>query len=281
MKHEMVLGTIKELKAHAEMMRKFPEMVHADPNQVSVEPGKTGELVWQFTKAGTFDFACLVPGHFEAGMVGKSSGRPLKCARQERHRVGRGAPARCIRGPAAARSCPKCGMALEPVVPSAATRRMGLPHAPGNRPGCAGRLPEVRDGAGAPDGAADERRIRTRRHEPTFLGQRRAHDSPCGGCHGGASAGASACADRHHVDAGLAATGPCHARRPVGRLALLRARLAVGGQPQPEHVHPDRARRRRRVSVQPGRKAVSRVLPGFLPLEGGEVPSTSRPRPSS
>ena len=70
-KHEMVIGTIKELKEHAEMMRKFPEMKHADPNQVSVEPGKTGELVWRFTRAGTFDFACLVPGHFEAGMVGK------------------------------------------------------------------------------------------------------------------------------------------------------------------------------------------------------------------
>jgi uncharacterized cupredoxin-like copper-binding protein len=71
LKHEMVLGTIKELKEHAELMRKFPEMEHADPNQVNVDPGMTGELVWQFTKAGTFDFACLVPGHFEAGMVGK------------------------------------------------------------------------------------------------------------------------------------------------------------------------------------------------------------------
>ncbi len=71
MKHEMVLGTIKELKEHAGLMRKFPEMEHADPNQVSVEPGMTGGLVWQFTRAGTFDFACLVPGHFEAGMVGK------------------------------------------------------------------------------------------------------------------------------------------------------------------------------------------------------------------
>jgi len=70
-KHEMVLGTIEELKAHAELMRKFPEMEHADPNQVSVEPGKTGELIWQFTNAGTFDFACLEPGHYEAGMVGK------------------------------------------------------------------------------------------------------------------------------------------------------------------------------------------------------------------
>jgi uncharacterized cupredoxin-like copper-binding protein len=71
LKHEMVLGTIEELKKHAESMRKFPEMEHADPNQVTVDPGKTGELVWQFTKAGTFDFACLVPGHFEAGMFGK------------------------------------------------------------------------------------------------------------------------------------------------------------------------------------------------------------------
>ena len=71
LKHEMVLGTIKELREHAEMMRKFPVMEHADPNQVSVDPGMTGELVWQFTRAGTFDFACLVPGHFEAGMVGK------------------------------------------------------------------------------------------------------------------------------------------------------------------------------------------------------------------
>lgn len=70
-KHEMVLGTIKELKEHAALMRKFPEMEHADPNQISVGPGETGELIWQFTRAGTFDFACLVPGHFEAGMKGK------------------------------------------------------------------------------------------------------------------------------------------------------------------------------------------------------------------
>ncbi len=70
-KHEMVLGSIKELKKHAALMQKFPEMEHADSNMASVEPGKSGELVWQFTKAGTFDFACLQPGHFEAGMVGK------------------------------------------------------------------------------------------------------------------------------------------------------------------------------------------------------------------
>jgi uncharacterized cupredoxin-like copper-binding protein len=71
LKHEMVLGTEKELREHAELMKEFPEMEHADPNQLSLEPSKSGELVWQFTRAGTFDFACLQPGHFDAGMHGK------------------------------------------------------------------------------------------------------------------------------------------------------------------------------------------------------------------
>ena len=70
-KHEVVLGTVKELREHAALMRKFPKMEHADPNQLALDPGKTGELVWQFTKSGTFDFACLQPGHYEAGMHGK------------------------------------------------------------------------------------------------------------------------------------------------------------------------------------------------------------------
>jgi uncharacterized cupredoxin-like copper-binding protein len=70
-KHEMVLGTAAELKAHAALMRKFPGMEHADANQITLEAGKTGEIVWQFTRDGTFDFACLEPGHLEAGMIGK------------------------------------------------------------------------------------------------------------------------------------------------------------------------------------------------------------------
>jgi uncharacterized cupredoxin-like copper-binding protein len=72
-KHEMVIGSMAELKQHAELMRKMPGMEHADENQVTLAPGKSGELVWQFTKAGTVDFACLEPGHFEAGMMGKVS----------------------------------------------------------------------------------------------------------------------------------------------------------------------------------------------------------------
>lgn len=70
-KHEMVLGSAQELQEHAKMMQKFPEMEHADANQISVDPGKSGQIIWTFSKAGTFDFACLEPGHFEAGMKGQ------------------------------------------------------------------------------------------------------------------------------------------------------------------------------------------------------------------
>ena len=70
LKHEFVLGTEKELKEHYALMKKFPEMEHADPNMVTVAPGKTGEVIWRFTKAGKVDFACLQPGHYEAGMKG-------------------------------------------------------------------------------------------------------------------------------------------------------------------------------------------------------------------
>ena len=69
--HEMVLGTRKELEEHAALMRKFPEMEHDDPNMVHVAPGKSGEMGWQFTRAGEFYYGCLMPGHYEAGMVGK------------------------------------------------------------------------------------------------------------------------------------------------------------------------------------------------------------------
>lgn len=69
--HEMVLGTAEDLKKHAELMKKNPGMEHADANMTHVKPGTTGEIVWQFNKAGDFQFACLIPGHFEAGMLGK------------------------------------------------------------------------------------------------------------------------------------------------------------------------------------------------------------------
>lgn len=69
--HEMVLGTMQELKEHAQLMRKHPGMEHDEPYMVHVAPGKTETIAWQFTKAGEFHYGCLIPGHFEAGMVGK------------------------------------------------------------------------------------------------------------------------------------------------------------------------------------------------------------------
>lgn len=69
-KHELVLGTPEELKEHYAMMLKMPGMEHADDNMVSVAPGETGEVVWRFTRAGKVDFACLQPGHYDAGMKG-------------------------------------------------------------------------------------------------------------------------------------------------------------------------------------------------------------------
>jgi uncharacterized cupredoxin-like copper-binding protein len=69
--HEMVIGRMQELKEHAEMMRKFPTMEHGEPYMAHVAPGKQGEIVWQFTRAGEFHYACLIPGHMEAGMIAK------------------------------------------------------------------------------------------------------------------------------------------------------------------------------------------------------------------
>lgn len=70
LKHEFNLGTAANLKKHYALMLKFPEMEHDDPNVASVEPGQAGEVIWQFTKAGTVAFACLHPGHYAAGMKG-------------------------------------------------------------------------------------------------------------------------------------------------------------------------------------------------------------------
>ena len=69
--HEMVLGTMTELKEHAELMKKHPGMEHDEAYMAHVAPGKTERIVWQFTKPGEFYYGCLIPGHFEAGMIGK------------------------------------------------------------------------------------------------------------------------------------------------------------------------------------------------------------------
>lgn len=74
--HELVIGSKKELDEHAALMLKFPNMEHDEPYMVHVDPGKKGDIVWTFNRAGEFDFACLIAGHYQAGMVGKIVVRP-------------------------------------------------------------------------------------------------------------------------------------------------------------------------------------------------------------
>ena len=69
--HEIVIGTRQALDEHAALMQKFPTMEHDEPHMAHVAAGKQGGLVWKFNRAGEFDFACLIPGHYQAGMVGK------------------------------------------------------------------------------------------------------------------------------------------------------------------------------------------------------------------
>lgn len=71
MMHEFVLGTKKDLDEHAALMKRFPNMEHDEPYMAHVGPGKTAEIIWTFNRVGSFDFACLLPGHYEAGMIGK------------------------------------------------------------------------------------------------------------------------------------------------------------------------------------------------------------------
>ncbi len=71
LRHEFVLGTDAGLAAHAEVMKTHPDMEHHDPNMVSLDGGQTGEVIWRFTTDGSVGFACLQPGHLEAGMKGE------------------------------------------------------------------------------------------------------------------------------------------------------------------------------------------------------------------
>jgi len=70
LKHEFTLASVEDNNKHAKLMKKYPDMEHDDPNAKSIDPGKSAEILWRFSKGGTFEFACLIPGHREAGMHG-------------------------------------------------------------------------------------------------------------------------------------------------------------------------------------------------------------------
>ena len=68
--HEFLLATTAENLKHAEVMKKHPHMEHDDPNGVRIAPKKSAEILWRFTKPGTFEYSCLIPNHRDYGMVG-------------------------------------------------------------------------------------------------------------------------------------------------------------------------------------------------------------------
>ena len=68
--HEFVIGTVEENLKHLKEMEKNPDMEHDDPNAKRLKPRATGDILWQFTRAGTFDVSCLIPGHRQLGMTG-------------------------------------------------------------------------------------------------------------------------------------------------------------------------------------------------------------------
>ena len=80
MLHEMVIGTPGALAKHAAMMARFPNIEHNEPYMVHVDPGKNGEIVWHFNRAGSFEFACLLAGHYQAGMRGTITVTPKQGA---------------------------------------------------------------------------------------------------------------------------------------------------------------------------------------------------------
>jgi uncharacterized cupredoxin-like copper-binding protein len=69
--HEFMLGTKADNRKHAAVMKQHPDMEHDDPNAKRLSPLDSGDLIWKFTKRGEFEYACLIPGHYEAGMYGK------------------------------------------------------------------------------------------------------------------------------------------------------------------------------------------------------------------
>ena len=135
---------------------------------------------------------------------------------------------------------------------------MDLPDASGDRPRCAGQLPDLRHGARAAHGDARRRRERpSEGHDAALLGERRAQPSARRHRDGRDDLGRGGPARGRRARVRLGAARARDAGRAVGWLAVLRARLGLVPHAAAQHVQPDRARRRGRVSLQRVRRALS------------------------
>jgi uncharacterized cupredoxin-like copper-binding protein len=70
--HGVLKGSSIDHEAGKSMQAMMGHGAHDEPNSVLLEPGKSGEIVWTFPKHAKeeIQFACNVPGHYAAGMVG-------------------------------------------------------------------------------------------------------------------------------------------------------------------------------------------------------------------
>ena len=69
--HEFTLGDAALQQAHATAMAQMAgAMVMDDPDSISLKPGETKQLTWRFGSAGTLEYGCHEPGHYQAGMHG-------------------------------------------------------------------------------------------------------------------------------------------------------------------------------------------------------------------
>lgn len=83
LEHEFVMDTSESVAEHKMLMEQFPEMEHEEPNAVRLQPGEKSEIVWTFANAGAFEFACLIPGHYESGMHGALAVAPVDAPTEE------------------------------------------------------------------------------------------------------------------------------------------------------------------------------------------------------
>jgi uncharacterized cupredoxin-like copper-binding protein len=68
--HELLIDSFLNNQKHKAEMETDQHMDHEEPNGARLKPAARKELIWRFTRSGTFEFACLLPGHYEAGMKG-------------------------------------------------------------------------------------------------------------------------------------------------------------------------------------------------------------------
>ena len=68
--HEIILGDKIDRIKMKKMSKMDHSLGHSHANSVMLEPKKTGELIWKFSKDIKLEMACNIPGHYETGMVG-------------------------------------------------------------------------------------------------------------------------------------------------------------------------------------------------------------------